>query len=219
MNKKSSARVSKSYDKHGRSGSARQRCTRLVSSRCLRGDGGIRLPPGLGRRHLDWSDQLGHNRGKHSAISRRKTSRILGTGFVSLGELARFAAGNLAGHDAAVQRDVRTAVRPAGFFSAQPPALLGPPGHYRRAITIRPISKERWSDWSISTASTHSRLGSASGPQRRGRERPDRQLRLFRQRSANHPAGACHGERRITARQMPGAISTSLRGTDEYPFL
>ena len=30
----------------------------------------------------------------------------------------------LAGHDAAAQRDVRTAVRPAGFFSAQPPALL-----------------------------------------------------------------------------------------------
>ena len=30
---------------------------------------------------------------------------------------------------------------------------------------------------------------------------------------------ACHGERPITARQMPDAISTSLRGTVNPPFL
>ena len=35
---------------------------------------------------------------------------------------------------------------------------------------------------------------------RETRERADRQLCLFRQCPANHPAGACHGERRVTAR-------------------
>src|SRR5262249_6329180 len=38
--------------------------------------------------------------------------------------LARSAARRMARHDAAAEWDVRAAVRPAGFFPAQPPALL-----------------------------------------------------------------------------------------------
>src|SRR6516225_7226829 len=75
-----------------RSGSSGWRSTRLVSGRRLRGNGGARLSTALGRRHLDRGDQFGNHCRKRAPRSGRKTSRILGAGFVSLGELARSAA-------------------------------------------------------------------------------------------------------------------------------
>ena len=62
---------------------------------------------------------------KRAARSCRKTSHILGAGFVTHGELARSAVRRLAGLDAAAERVVCADVRPAGFFPA--PAVLRRP--------------------------------------------------------------------------------------------
>src|SRR6516162_11306359 len=99
-----------------RSGSPGWRSTWLLSGRRLRSIGGTRLPAGVGGWYLDRGDQFGYYCGKRAARSCRKTSHILGAGFVSHGELARSAARRLAGLDAAAERVVCADVRPAWFF-------------------------------------------------------------------------------------------------------
>jgi predicted acylesterase/phospholipase RssA len=93
-------------------------------------------------------------------------------------------------------------------LSAMSALLFGQPGFFRpnllalldhRDITdqlLRYVRSQR-NVGTIGRFRPHQRT--RDSVQRRSRERPDRQLCLFRQRPPNHPAGARHGERRITA--------------------